>query len=89
MVEVEDASNHQLRIAEILYGLIHARYIISGQGLASMVNDEIPEIKIKYFIFFFSIRSMLLRNSGSAQEPAAMVKLHFLYELSPILILCA
>jgi casein kinase II subunit beta len=36
--ESEDASNHLLKVAELLYGLIHARYIISGQGLISMVR---------------------------------------------------
>jgi hypothetical protein len=37
-MEEFDNSRDLLRMAEMLYGLVHARYIISSQGLLAMVS---------------------------------------------------
>jgi hypothetical protein len=34
----EDDSIQEQQIAEILYGMIHARYLLSAQGLIAMVS---------------------------------------------------
>lgn len=35
----DESNNESFRSAEVLYGLIHARFIISGAGLLAMVKS--------------------------------------------------
>lgn len=37
MIDEEENSHEQGRAAELLYGMIHARYLLSSQGLIAMV----------------------------------------------------
>ena len=45
MESLDDSSGDPVnRVAESLYGLIHARYILSGPGLLAMVRGAITSL---------------------------------------------
>jgi hypothetical protein len=50
----DSSSNPVNRVAESLYGLIHARYILSGPGLLAMVQHVMLTFLCKTIVDSFS-----------------------------------